>query len=509
MEQADARFWSLNTALAGAGALVLVGIIYGAHVFSKKTEGLARAVADVAVAEVKLNGVYVQVLEAESSQRGYLVTGDAGYLEPFRDAREKTAENLDAAARRLGRLDVNARETGLADMRESVAQKFVELDKTLALAQAGRRDAALDVVRSNRGRDLMSRIRDLTNAELDRLSALRRIRLAELRDSAGTLTALNLLGSIAIFVLAGLAVAQLARHSRALNLAQQKLAAANDALEARVAERTRDLNRANEEIQRYAYIVSHDLRAPLVNIIGFARELETSAASLKPLVEAPGFDRDDPAAARAAEAVNADIPEALKFIRSSTTRMDALIAGILKLSRLGGLTLQPQPVDLDQLARDCVATVQHRVNDAGAQVEIEGRLPTVIGDRNAISQVLSNLLDNAAKYLSAARPGRIVLRARKTAARTLVEVEDNGRGVAAKDQARIFELFRRAGTQDQPGDGIGLAHVRTLARRMGGDILVRSDGQSGSVFTVTLPNDLRDILSQDTRQDTREEQPNA
>jgi len=494
MTRAERRFFNLHAALATAGVIVLLALAYGAHVFSEKTERLAKAVARIAVAEVKIDGVHSQALEAESSQRGYLLVTDPAYLEPFQAARTRAENNLEAANKKLGELGVDAR--GLAAIREAVARKFDELDKTVALAQAGKRDAALDLVRSNQGREDMSRIRDLTRDELERLSALRQQWVVDLQDSASKMSALNLSGSIAVFLLATLAVGQLAQRSRALTLAQQKLAAANDALENRVAERTRDVKRANEEIQRYAYIVSHDLRAPLVNIIGFARELENAFASIKPVVESAA-DSDDPGGPKALAAVREDIPEALKFIGSSTSRMDALIAGILKLSRLGGQTLQPEAIDLDQLARECVATVQHRLNDAGAQVEIEGRLPTVVGDRNALSQVFANLLDNAAKYFSDARPGRIVLRARQSAAQTCVEVEDNGRGVAAKDQIRIFELFRRAGTQDKPGDGIGLAHVRTLARRMGGDIAVRSDGFSGSVFAVTLPSDLNVVLNQE------------
>jgi signal transduction histidine kinase len=492
MTRGERRSEYLSASLAAAGVVVLLALGYGAHVFSEKTERLAKAVAGVAVAEVKIHGVQAQVLEAESSQRGYLLVNDPAYLEPFQAARTRAAENLAAAARKLGELNVDA--SGLDDMRGVLVRKYDELDRTVALAQAGQRDAALDLVRSNRGREMMAQLRDLTKAELERLSELRAKWIGELQDSADKMSVLNLLGSIAVFLLAALVVTQLVQHSRALAVAQDRLATANDALEARVAERTRDLSRANEEIQRYAYIVSHDLRAPLVNIIGFARELENAVAALKPLVEE--VDPGDPEAARAIAAVSEDIPEALKFIRSSTGRMDALITGILKLSRLGGLALQPQSIDLGQLAGECIATVRHRLNDAGAQVDVEGRLPTVTGDRNAIAQLLANLLDNAAKYLSDARAGRVVLRARQTAAQTIIEVEDNGRGVAAKDQTRIFELFRRAGTQDRPGDGIGLAHVRTLARRMGGDIAVRSDGWSGSVFTVTLPSDLRVVLDQ-------------
>jgi signal transduction histidine kinase len=506
MERGRKNLWSFNSALAAVGGVFLVAIVYSGHLFSEKTEQLAKAVANLALAELQIDSVYTLVLEAESSQRGYLVTHDAAYLEPYRTARELTQKSIAEAEQQIVSVDVNSNAGRLADLRATVLQKFDELAETIALVERSQANDALSVVRSNRGRDLMSRISLLAAREQEKLASLRERRIAEMQDSASKLTFLSLIGVIAICLFAVLAVMQLATHSRALGLAQaklaavnEKLAAANDALEQRVGERTLDLQRANEEIQRYAYIVSHDLRAPLVNIIGFAKELEAAASSLKPLLDAPGLDRDDPTLTQAAAALNEDIPEALKFIRSSTSRMDNLIAGILQLSRLGGMALQPQLIDLEQLAGECVASVQHRLNDAGATVEIESPLPKVVGDRAAISQVLGNLLDNAAKYLSSERAGRIVLRGRAAGPRVIVEVEDNGRGIAPKDHRRIFELFRRAGAQDRPGDGIGLAHVRTLARRMGGEIKVRSDGQSGSVFTVTLPSDLRAIISREPK----------
>jgi signal transduction histidine kinase len=131
----------------------------------------------------------------------------------------------------------------------------------------------------------------------------------------------------------------------------------------------------------------------------------------------------------------------------------------------------------------------------GASISIEGRLPPFIGDIRAMEQILSNLLDNAVKYLSADRAGRIVVRGRRLGSQIRLEIEDNGRGVAPSDHERIFDLFRRAGKQDRPGEGIGLAHVRRLVRRLGGEIEIRSDGTTGSVFSITLPSDLRDSIS--------------
>ncbi|MCW2315468.1 signal transduction histidine kinase [Rhodoblastus acidophilus] len=499
MHQTRKKIWSLTTALAAVGALALIGIIYGASLVSGRTEQLATSVADVGLAELKMNRAFTLVLEAESSQRGYLLANDAGYLDPFRATRPRAERNLAEAEAILQRLGPGADFASLTAVREKIAEKFSELERTVTLAQSGRRDEAMTIMRGNLGRDLMTQVRDLVAQEQTALGALRNLRLVELRDSAATLSQLSALGVAAVLVLALFAVSQLARQARSLALAQQQLASANDALEHRVAERTRDLRRANEELQRYAYIVSHDLRAPLVNIIGFTRELETAAQCVAPVFERLADAREEADVAEARRALREDIPEALKFIQSSTGRMDGLIAAILQLSRLGAVALHPEPLDLTALARECIASVQHRLNDADASAVIDGDLPALVGDRAALSQILGNLLDNAAKYLSDSRPGRIILRGRASGSRVRIEVEDNGRGVAPRDHQRIFELFRRSGKQDKPGDGIGLAHVRTLARRMGGDIEVRSDGVSGSVFVVTLPADLHGVLSAETR----------
>jgi len=105
----------------------------------------------------------------------------------------------------------------------------------------------------------------------------------------------------------------------------------------------------------------------------------------------------------------------------------------------------------------------------------------------ALEQIFSNLIDNALKYLKPGVPGDIVIRGRTKLNFAIFEVSDNGRGIDPKDHQRIFELFRRSGTQDKPGQGIGLAHVRALVRRLGGSMSVSSELDKGSTFTITLP----------------------
>lgn len=247
------------------------------------------------------------------------------------------------------------------------------------------------------------------------------------------------------------------------------------------------LREANAEIQRFAYIVSHDLRSPLVNIMGFASEID---AWQKQVFERVGFLR-----ARAGEKetegdemMREEIVEALAFIKSSVGKMDRLIAALLKLSREGQREFQPQFVDMSQLLRSVREGLAFQANEVSASIRIHD-LPGIFSDRLALEQVFSNILDNAVKYLSSDRRGSVEVRAVESGDTITYEVSDNGRGIAAKDSERIFDLFRRSGVQDRPGDGIGLAHALALVRRLGGEIRVESKPNEGSTFKVTLPKE--------------------
>jgi len=188
--------------------------------------------------------------------------------------------------------------------------------------------------------------------------------------------------------------------------------------------------------------------------------------------------------------VTSDLPESLRFIRASTQKMDRLINAILRLSREGRRVLAPERIDLSALLQGVVGSVKHRADELGATIEIAPDLPFVVSDRLALEQIFSNLIENALKYLKPGGAGLIELRAQRRGERVIVEVVDNGRGVDPKDHSRIFDLFRRSGAQDQPGEGIGLAHVRTLGYRLGATVTVDSALDEGATFRVSLPASL-------------------
>jgi signal transduction histidine kinase len=120
-------------------------------------------------------------------------------------------------------------------------------------------------------------------------------------------------------------------------------------------------------------------------------------------------------------------------------------------------------------------------------VRVERPIPGIVTDRLALEQILSNLIENATKYLQPGRPGEIVVKGHTERGRVILSVVDNGRGIDPRDHQRVFDLFRRSGAQDQPGEGIGLAHVRALAYRLGGTIDVQSTLGDGATFRLNLP----------------------
>ena len=261
------------------------------------------------------------------------------------------------------------------------------------------------------------------------------------------------------------------QHEREASAHEQKRL--NEALAAQANE----LRESNEEIQRYAHIVSHDLRAPLVNIMGFASELQSTRTDI----------RDALAGHPRAEEIDRDVDEALGFIQAAVTKMESLVAAILRLAREGRRPMNPEPLVMPNLVQGLADAIRHQTEAAGSVIEIASDLPSLTADRLAIEQIFGNLLDNAVKYAARGRAGRISVTGTVRGDRIAYQVRDNGRGIALADQARAFELFRRVGVQDRAGEGIGLAHVKSVVRALGGRIDLASVLNAGTTFTITLP----------------------
>ena len=248
------------------------------------------------------------------------------------------------------------------------------------------------------------------------------------------------------------------------------------------------LEARNAELRDLFYALSHDLRAPLINMAGFTHELETAIGGLADSVRLRRGENGDlrAAAARAWDERKHDIEESLGFIQSNITKMDQLVTGLLALSRIENRPVQLERVDLDQMVRGICGAFHFQIAERQIELRI-GALPVVVGDAVRLNQVFSNLIDNAIKYMKPAGTARIDIECEARHDRYLFRVRDTGMGVRADDREKIFRLFTRLGHQSVPGDGLGLTVVKKIVEKHGGAIWVESNAGVGSTFCFTLP----------------------
>jgi len=475
-------------ALLALAILLLLAVNAATFVMIQRTSTYNDTVDHSQQVRLAAKDVLSLLVDAETGQRGFMLTARPEYLNVHDRA---VAQLPDVLARLDGLIGQDAElDPRLARVRDLYRERMTLMDNTIALTRTGRIGEAVSLIRSGRGKALMDQMR----VELTAIDAVEARRLTERtrqseRASAVTVS-VNALAAVLILVLAGISVWLVRRYVEEIQAAHLELDRVNAGLENQVLDRTAELTRANEEIQRFAYIVSHDLRSPLVNVMGYTSELEQVGKVFDhqlTLLEKTHPDAIEPEAIRA---VREDVPEAVGFIRASTAKMDRLINAILKLSREGRRRQVPERLDMTGLVQSIADSLNHQVSEAGGEIVV-GDLPVLESDRLSIEQIFGNLLDNAVKYQQPGRAIRIVVEGETAAdGRLHYRIIDNGRGVSERDHERIFELFRRAGKQDLPGEGLGLAFVRNSVRRLGGTITVESELGQGSTFHLKFPTRL-------------------
>jgi PAS domain S-box-containing protein len=252
---------------------------------------------------------------------------------------------------------------------------------------------------------------------------------------------------------------------RRLAEVQSQLTRTNEELEQRVQERTRRLREAIEQMEEFSYSVSHDLRAPVRAMQGYAKAvLEDYGERL----DAPGREYLD------------------RIVRGSV-RMDRLIQDILTYSRLSRREIRLQPVSLDKLVHEIVQQYPE-MRSSHARITIHSPLPDVLAHEPSLSQVISNLLANSIKFVEPGITPEIDVRAEQIVNDVRFSVSDNGIGIKPEYQHRLFGMFERIHPEKNfEGTGIGLAIVRKAVERMDGKVGVESDGIHGSKFWIQLP----------------------
>ena len=253
-----------------------------------------------------------------------------------------------------------------------------------------------------------------------------------------------------------------------------------------MSESSEDLAIRNKELRDFTYIVSHDMRSPLINIKGFAGEIRYELEEISSVFESLLQSTLTQTQQEHVRAVLSEtLPEAISFIEASVNKMERQINAILNLSRLGRQEILFQQISINEIISDIIKSLAHQIEEKQVQINLT-ELPDVISDRAALELILDNLLENAVKYLVDGRPSLIKIYAEYKASEVIIHIQDNGRGIAQQDMQKIFQLFRRAGSSNTPGEGMGLAYAQTLARRLGGNIDCDSILGQGSTFHLTL-----------------------
>jgi signal transduction histidine kinase len=402
--------------------------------------------------------------DAETSERGYLLTGDERFLGPYAQSKLQLKTQI-GLCRNLFKDHPELGEN-LERLIHLIEYKFDQVQKALDTQRTEGFAAALQYVKSGTDQDTMDEIRrsidkmqvqlgnELTNAHDHQRSVAQAVFLFFIISTAVTVVVLISLYHMLLDYIQG------------QDAAKGQLAALNRDLERLVDERTKELKQSNDELQQFAYLASHDLQEPLRTITSFTQLL----------------------AARYKGKLDDDADEFIQYIVTSSRRMGELINGLLALVRLRKGGQSSAPVSLEGLLRDAEVGLQAAIRESGAVIESEG-LPSLAVDSVQITQLFQNLLGNAIKYRGQ-EPPHIKVSGTRTASEWVFSISDNGQGFEQQYAERIFGLFMRLHDRAIEGSGMGLSISRKIVERHGGKIWAKSQKGQGSTFYFSLPASL-------------------
>ena len=447
--------WTLQRTIRAGYVLLTVAPVIVAVLAYWSVQSARSAAADLARTNElvkELENVLSRLKDVEVAQREYVLTGAPSDVQAIRESRR----GIDAGIERLSRM--RAEQRWLELLRILVPQKFDEIEKTVEIRTAGGLEAASQAVLTNRGAQAMDDIRrTVRNMIEEENRQLARRTAAEERSFSRML---SLFGALVLFTIGLIwTVFYLQRRESA------RIKHLNMDLERRVALRTKELQRSNEDLQQFAYVASHDLKEPMRMISSYCSLLQR----------------------RYEGRLDGDADTYIGFIVDGVKRMNTLITDLLEYSRAGESKGEHKTeVDVQEVFSNVLANLEVTIADSGAQITSD-YLPKIVYDPVRLTQLLQNLVGNAIKYRSPERPLTIHVGCKKSENETTFSVKDNGMGIEPEHHDQIFGIFKRLHGNDIEGTGIGLAMCKKIIERHGGRIWLESTPGVGSTFFFTVP----------------------
>ena len=430
---------------------------------------------------LSLDKLHNLVLSAETGQRGYLLTQNEEYLQPYQNAigqvinQIKTVNSLNS--------DIDSQAQKIAELSNLVEIKMIELSDTVALALDDKEKRALTMVMNGRGKTLYNKMKNLFN-EVKAREVLYRNNLykkleaiekeAKVTFSISAITSFLLLVGIGVMV---------RLNSKTELLYRQSLETKNEELAEKVNLRTKELTvyseelaRSNRELEDFAFVASHDLQEPLRKIRAFGDRLSTS---YNDVIDERGLDF-------------------IARMCNAAERMSNLINDLLEYSRINTRGNKFVPVALSQIVSDVIDDLEVAIDESNAVITYQD-LPEINGDVTQLNQLLLNLLSNAIKFRQKDIVPKITISHQEQSifdpilsADILwhnIIITDNGIGFEQEFEDKIFVPFQRLHARTTyKGTGIGLAVCRRIVERHGGTISVKSQVNHGTTFTICMPH---------------------
>lgn len=452
------RKWSIESkVLGGFGFALAILVFVGVLVYQSSLHyiGASRRVAQTHEALATQEEIFSLINQAETGQRGYIITGDESYL-PRRDAAIVRIGELLSQLKQLT-ADEPAQQQRIPELARQIAVRLALLNRVLIARQdQGFEDARQKLITGS-GKKEMDALRKLVMTMQAHERALLKQRMDAEREYANRtllMFSLALLFAMGFLSLLYLRIRQ--------EVVERKQA------EERQARLVHELESANEELRNFAYVVSHDLKAPLRGISTLADWVVTDYA-----------DRLDD-----------EGKEHLRLLLARVRRMDGLIDGILQYSRVGRVKEAGVAVDLDQMVHEVIDLLSPPKN---ISITIDNPLPTVVAERVRLQQLFQNLLSNAIKYMDKPE-GHIHVACEAAGSQWKLSVSDNGPGIEERHFEKIFQLFQTLAPRDRvESTGVGLALVKKIVEMYGGEVWLESKVGGGSTFFFTLPRNVQSM----------------